>query len=91
MGMSRSIALVLLAVSLGSALSAPAQGRRGRRRRDNPNMKVGKVAPDFELPRLDLFLKAIETKQPMPKTVEKVKLSSFKGKRPVLLMFGSYT
>ena len=39
--------------------------------------KVGDVAPDFELPSLD------------GKT--RVRLSSFKGKAPVILLFGSYT
>lgn len=40
--------------------------------------KVGAIAPDFELPRLDDEEKSI-------------RLSSFRGKRPVALIFGSYT
>ncbi len=40
--------------------------------------KVGKMAPDFELPRADDSKKT-------------VKLSSFRGDRPVALIFGSYT
>ena len=46
---------------------------------DAPNA-VGKAAPDFELPRLG----SEDGEAP-------VKLSSFKGKRPVALIFGSYT
>ena len=45
--------------------------------------KVGTVAPDFELCRL----KKDGTSDPK----KKVKLSSFKGKKPVALVFGSYT
>src|SRR5262245_42737083 len=41
------------------------------------HLKVGGVAPDFDLPTLD------KTSQ--------VKLSSFRGEKPVVLVFGSYT
>jgi hypothetical protein len=40
-------------------------------------LAVGDVAPDFELPTLD--------------GATRVRLSSFRGKRPVVLVFGSYT
>ena len=40
-------------------------------------MKAGDAAPDFELKTLD--------------GKKSVKLSSFRGKRPVALIFGSYT
>jgi hypothetical protein len=39
--------------------------------------RAGDPAPDFELPRRGSF--------------ERVRLSSFAGKRPVALIFGSYT
>ena len=39
--------------------------------------RVGEMAPDFDLPTIDR------------KT--RVRLSSFRGKRPVVLVFGSYT
>ena len=59
------------------------------RGRDNPGVrammvpaaklpKVGDAAPDFELPMLGM-------------KDTKVKLSSFTGKKPVALIFGSYT
>jgi len=41
------------------------------------SLKVGDEAPDFELRRLH--------------TEERVRLSSFRGSKPVLLIFGSYT
>ena len=54
------------------------QFSKGRRRkRPVDKLKVGDVAPDFTLKTLD--------------GKKTVKLSSFKGKKPVLLVFGSYT
>jgi len=41
------------------------------------HLNVGGVAPDFDLPTLD--------------KTSRVKLSSFRGERPVVLVFGSYT
>jgi hypothetical protein len=41
------------------------------------SLKVGGVAPDFDLPTLD--------------KTSRVKLSSFRGASPVVLVFGSYT
>jgi peroxiredoxin len=41
------------------------------------SLRVGDQAPDFELPLLD------RTRQ--------VRLSAFRGDRPVVLVFGSYT
>ena len=38
---------------------------------------IGAEAPDFKLPRLD--------------STEQVRLSSFRGRKPVALIFGSYT
>lgn len=48
---------------------------RGERLPDR--LKVGDMAPDFSLPRV--------------KGAGEVKLSSFRGKRPVVLIFASYT
>jgi hypothetical protein len=41
------------------------------------HLKSGAVAPDFDLPTLD--------------KTSRVRLSSFRGERPVVLVFGSYT
>ena len=48
-----------------------------------PSLAVGKPAFDFDLPRLDP-----ETHRP---TGERVRLADFQGRRPVALVFGSYT
>ena len=48
-----------------------------------PSLAVGEPAFPFDLPRLDP-----ETQRP---TGERVRLAGFAGKRPVALVFGSYT
>ena len=51
---------------------------------------VGDQAPDFELPRLTVTTDA--DGKPIGKiSEEKVKLSSFRGKKPVCLIMSSYT
>ena len=51
---------------------------------------VGRQAPDFELPRLTLTTDA--DGKPIGKiSDEKIKLSSFRGKKPVCLIMSSYT
>ena len=84
---------LLLAFSIGALIAlvaqpAAAQDQRpkgkapgGQQRRPGDlrtpdRLKVGMAAPDFKLKRND---------------GGEVQLSSFKGKRPVLLVFGSYT
>ena len=67
---------VLVILSFCTASFAQRQCRAGDLRREG-KLKVGDPAPDFNL-------KKVHGKG-------KVKLSSFKGKRPVVLIFGSYT
>ena len=77
--------LPMLAFVLVALLAAPgfAGGTRGGRgpldRSRAGTLKVGDPAPDFELKRL------------ASGEGEMVKLSSFRGKQPVVLIFGSYT
>ena len=53
-------------------------------------LKVGGTAPDFELPRLTIE-KGKEGKAVGKISEKEVKLSSFRGKKPVFLVFSSYT
>ena len=69
--------------------SAQAQRRRPRKRRDP--IKVGQVAPDFELPKLKSVLANTKDGKVDEDKLEKVKLSAFRGKRPVCLLFTSCT
>jgi len=69
----------LCLLTMAALLAAPcfAGAKPGRDERREVSLKVGDPAPDFELKRL--------------KGEGTVKLSSFQGKSPVVLIFGSYT
>jgi hypothetical protein len=53
-----------------------------------PGVAEGKEAPDFELKLLKAYDLGIEIEGKPPETI---KLSQFKGDKPVVLIFGSYT
>ena len=64
---------------------------RQARSAENPLVKLGQFAPDFELP--ILTFKTDDTGKPIGVISEKdtVRLSSFRGKKPVCLIMSSYT
>ncbi len=70
-------------------------GQTRRARSANPDVsglvKLGQYAPDFELPKLTF--KTDDTGKPIGVISEKdtVRLSSFRGKKPVCLIMSSYT
>ena len=70
-------------------------GQTRRARTANPDVsglvKLGQFAPDFELPKLTF--KTDDTGKPIGVISEKdtVRLSSFRGKKPVCLIMSSYT
>ena len=69
-----------------------AAGRRGGGGPRSQAPKAGDKAPDFELVVLPTPKKEGDGKKAAAKSkAEFVKLSSFKGKKPVALIFGSYT
>jgi len=73
---------VLITVGLCSLLAAgqlqaQKKFKRGRVPKDDDAPKVGQMAPAFKLKSLD--------------GKSDTELASFKGKRPVVLFFGSYT
>ena len=57
----------------------------------NPKIKIGEFPPDFELPRL--MIKTDEEGKSVGVINEEdtVRLSSFRGKKPVCLIMSSYT
>ena len=78
------------------ALAAEFSGGQVRQARSaNPDksglVKLGRFAPDFELPKLTL--KTDDAGKPVGVISEKdtVRLSSFRGKKPVCLIMSSYT
>ncbi len=101
-------ALVLTVLVCAPQAVMAEQGRRprnrsSRSRRSPDTLKVGQVAPDFDLPVLGKY----DPKKGQTSTSSKsqtstsskrksrsqstVKLSSFRGRKPVVLVFGSYT
>lgn len=64
-----------------------ARGRRGERQRAVAPSE-GDLAPDFAL---ELLIPKKKGKTRESDETEKIRLSSFKGKKPVALVFGSYT
>ncbi len=64
---------------------------RQTQRAENPLVKLGQFAPDFELPKLTF--KTDDAGKPIGVISEKdtVRLSSFRGKKSVCLIMSSYT
>lgn len=80
------LAAVCVSADEGKQKTDPYAGKTVKDRRDGMGLiraragnvpKVGEQAPDFELSTLD--------------GKRKIKLSSYRGKKPVVLVFGSYT
>jgi hypothetical protein len=91
--LAMKLRLLLLVLMLAGVSILMAQERPrppvNRGPQERGTLAVGQVAPDFELPRLTLVKEGNKTVGKVgPETV---KLSSFQGKRPVLLVLSSYT
>ena len=80
----------MMTLALSSAGAQPARRTGGRRRMMRPTIRPGTEAPDFELPRLTLE-KGANGKVVGKISKEKVKLSSFRGKKVVCIFSSSYT
>ncbi len=80
--------LSIWGLCLAGLLIAPLDGVAQRRGRRAPTAKVGQTAPDFNLPVLQGF-KAVKKKTDQKHRM--VKLSELAKKKPVALIFGSYT
>jgi len=82
---------IAAAALLAGGLVALAQPRGPASRPARPpELTVGQAAPDFELNRLAVRKDADGNEAPQV-SPEKIKLSAFKGKKPVCLIFSSYT
>ena len=97
-----SLCLVAVGAAKPPAKGRPAAARQKRPKRVEVALKIGQMAPDFELYTLGNAITMLRkatakpsakaTSQPAAKPAEgKVRLSSFRGKRPVYLIFASYT
>jgi len=89
----RNTVAYLMAIFFLMALVAEFSSGQTRQARtaENPLLKLGQFAPDFELPKLTF--KTDDTGKPIGVISEKdtVRLSSFRGKKPVCLIMSSYT
>ena len=70
-----------------SAAENPSRQKGG----SNPLVKMGEYAPDFELPRLILTTDSDGKSIGLISDKDTVRLSSFRGKKPVCLIMSSYT
>jgi len=77
-------------VALMVILLEPVTAQRSRTAA-NPKVRVGEFAPDFELPRLTLKTDASGKNIGVISENETVRLSSFRGRKPVCLIMSSYT
>ncbi len=81
----------LTIVSIGLLLLAARDCTGQMRGADNPLVRVGEYAPDFNLPRLTLSSDPNGKPIGILREADTVRLSSFRGKRPVCLIMSSYT
>ena len=87
---------LLVAFLVASVVGLPGVAEAQRRRPPGPApdrspIRLGRLAPDFELPTLDSVLANITDGKVQEDRLKKVKLSAFRGKRAVCLMFTSCT
>jgi hypothetical protein len=98
-GVARSVAvlsvgtvMVMLVQPAWTAARSGGQTReRPDRSADNPLVKPGEYAPDFDLPRLTFVTDAEGKSSGVISEKDRIRLSSFRGKRPVCLIMSSYT
>jgi len=89
------LAAAFCIMAVVSILPRPAQTaeRAGGQARDDSNSRVrlGEFPPDFELPRLTFKTDADGKSVGVISEDKTIRLSSFRGKRPVCMIMSSYT
>ena len=85
----RVFSIAALVVVLCEPIAA--QRSRSSRGAANPKVKVGEFAPDFELPRLTFETDAAGKTVGVISDNDTIKLSAFRGKKPVCMIMSSYT
>ena len=86
-----ALVAMLFHVPSTAARSAEQTRTRPARGADNPLVRPGEFAPDFELPRLTLTTDAAGKSVGVISQSDTVRLSLFRGKRPVCMIMSSYT
>ncbi|MHC4678842.1 MAG: hypothetical protein ACYTEK_09115 [Planctomycetota bacterium] len=88
------IAALMVILSRPDWTAARSSGRtreRPSRSADNPLVKPGEYAPDFDLPKLIFTTDATGKSVGVISDKDRIRLSSFRGKKPVCLIMSSYT
>jgi len=85
----RSFSVAALVVLLCGPVGA--QRSRSSREPADPKVKVGEFAPDFELPRLTFKTDAAGKTVGVISDSDTIRLSAFRGKKPVCMIMSSYT
>jgi len=85
----RVFSIAALVVMLCEPVAA--QRSRSSRGAANPKVKVGEFAPDFELPRLTFKTDAAGKTVGVISDNDTIRLSAFRGKKPVCMIMSSYT
>ncbi len=83
------LTIVFLLVSLVANIGEGQQRRMPRGY--NPKINIGEFPPDFELPKLVIETDETGKSQGVISETDTVKLSSFRGKKPVCMIMSSYT
>lgn len=81
--------MVVLVIELSGTVSA--QRSRPDRLAENPKVRLGEYPPDFELPGLTFETDAAGKTVGVINKDHTIRLSSFRGKKPVCLIMSSYT
>ncbi len=83
---------LIIVFSLVAMITDKGEGQRGRSDRDsNPKINIGEFPPNFELPRLVIETDETGKSHGVISETDTVKLSSFRGKKPVCMIMSSYT
>ena len=84
---------ILSIAALVGILCEPVTAQRSRsgQGQADPKVKVGELAPDFELPRLTFRTDASGKTVGVISDSDMIRLSIFRGKKPVCMIMSSYT
>jgi len=87
--------MALMAILSRPALTAERSGSQTRTKQNrgagNPLIELGRFPPDFELPKLTFSTDADGKSVGLISEKDTIRLSSFRGKKPVCLIMSSYT
>lgn len=87
---SRLVSIFSL-VALVLTLSGNVSAQRPDRAAENPKVRLGEYPPDFDLPRLTFETDTTGKTVGVISEDNTIRLSSYRGKKPVCMIMSSYT